>query len=99
MMISTNFPISYCEIDDGFMDAWTYDPLQVNSTDAIFKITICHWSPLLKFKDGDDWREKWEEKVKSPKGSPQTLSGHLFLKNHKLKTVKQQKGKKSKGTS
>jgi hypothetical protein len=28
------------------------------------------------------------------KGSPQTLSGHLFLKNHKLKTVEQQKGKK-----
>ena len=33
------------------------------------------------------------------KGSPQTLSGHLFLKNQKLKTVKQQKGKKKKGTS
>ena len=28
------------------------------------------------------------------KGSPQTLSGQLFLKNHKLKTVRQQKGKK-----
>ena len=46
MMISTNFPIPYCEIDDGFMDAWTYDPLQDNSTDAIFKITIFDWSPL-----------------------------------------------------
>ena len=31
------------------------------------------------------------------KGSPQTLSGHLFLKNYKLKTLKQQKGKKIKG--
>jgi hypothetical protein len=33
------------------------------------------------------------------KGSPQSLSGHLFLKNYNLKTVKQQKEKKEKGRS
>jgi hypothetical protein len=42
----------------------------------------------------------WAKKIAHVgKGSPQTLSGQLFLKNHKLKTVKQQKGKKKKGTS
>jgi len=48
------------------------------------------------------WKEKvhvfsglWAKKIAHVgKGSPQTLSGQLFLKNHKLKTVKQQKGKK-----
>ena len=34
-------------IDDPSMDAWTYDPLQHTWIDAIFKITISHWSPLM----------------------------------------------------
>ena len=34
-------------IDDPFMDSWTYDPLQLTWIDAIFKITISHWSPLM----------------------------------------------------
>ena len=49
-------------IDDPFMDAWTYDPLQLTWIDAIFKITISHWSPL-----GD---KKWHDLIWEAVGTP-----------------------------
>ena len=40
-------------IDDPFMDAWTYDPLQLTWIEAIIKITINHWSSLSVIHSGD----------------------------------------------